>query len=203
MDSEWFKNRHREMGKTQAEAAAMMGRAPTFLTRIYSGQQELRMAEAQMLAKILRTTPGEILRRAGTIMEAEAGSVDEGTGGFREPIPAYEVKPVETDMPSLEPARNSQTVWRIGTNALALLGYREGDFILVDLNEEPRAGDIVVAQLYDWKSGTAHTVIRAFQPPYLLRPGLDAADLRPEVVDNDRVGIKGVVVASWRKREAS
>ncbi len=63
--------------------------------------------------------------------------------------------------------------------------------------------DVVCAQVYDWARGKAETVFRLYEPPYLLSSTTDPKLLRPLVVDDDVVMIKGVVVASLRSRRAT
>lgn len=91
-------------------------------------------------------------------------------------------------------------VWRVKSLALALMGYLPDDFVLVDTHasERARAGDVVIAQVYDWGSGSASTVLRRYEPPVLVAASLDREDWRVHVVDGSNVVIRGKVVASWR-----
>lgn len=100
---------------------------------------------------------------------------------------------------SLFPGQSSLAMWRIQGRALDLAGYMPGDYAVVDLNfQRAAAGDIVVAQRYNWQAFTAKTIIRLYDPPYLVTASTDPAFRRPDLVDNDRVAIKGVIVASVR-----
>lgn len=75
---------------------------------------------------------------------------------------------------------------------------------LVGKNEtEAQAGDVIVARLYNWHAGTARTVLRIFQPPYLVAAATDPTKYRPELVDNERVVVKAVVVGSFRLAAAA
>jgi transcriptional regulator with XRE-family HTH domain len=91
--------------------------------------------------------------------------------------------------------------WLLQTDALELAGYLRGDVLLVDLNAQPHAGDIVCAQLYRWSEGRAETVFRLFEPPYLVAMTRDPEMRKPALVDNDRVIVKGVVILTLRARE--
>ena len=70
----------------------------------------------------------------------------------------------------------------------------------VALGETALSGDVVCAQVYDWSTGRAETVFRIFEPPYLVSASSDPQFLRPLVVDDDKVHIKGVVIQTYRSR---
>ena len=80
------------------------------------------------------------------------------------------------------------------------MGYMPGDYMLVDTHasERARAGDVVVAQVYDNAKGSAVTVLRRFEPPVLVAASTDPEDRRVHIVDGVNVVIRGKVVGSWR-----
>jgi hypothetical protein len=57
---------------------------------------------------------------------------------------------------------------------------------------------VVCAQVYQWPSGTAQTVFRIFEPPYLVAATDDPTERRPLLIDNNQVTVKGVVTQSLR-----
>src|SRR5947209_1043302 len=61
-------------------------------------------------------------------------------------------------------------------------------------DRRPEAGGAVGAQVYDWRRAAAETVMRLYEPPYLVAASLDEGLRRPLVVDNEQVIIKGVVL---------
>ena len=85
--------------------------------------------------------------------------------------------------------------WTIRTRSLEGKGYLPGDIVIVDLGRRPEAGDAVCAQVYDWRRGAAETVMRVYEPPYLVAASLDDQLRKPLVVDDDQVIIKGVLLA--------
>lgn len=111
-----------------------------------------------------------------------------------------EINPLVT---AVVKGRNSVDPWLLRSRALENLGYRPGDMLLVDLNLKPQPGDVVLAQVFDWQKGGAETVFRSFQPPYLVAQTNDERLLRPMLVDDNAVVIKGVVVLSYRQRHAA
>lgn len=110
---------------------------------------------------------------------------------------------IEAALTALAPDRPHASLWQCKGRALELAGYRPGDMLVADLEAEAKAGDVVVAQLYDWTVGSARTVLRIFQPPYLVAAAADPVKYRPELVDNERVVVKAVVVASFRIAHAA
>ena len=201
IDGKWFREMHRKTGITQAEAAAVLGKAPTFLTRIYSGEQEMRIGEARSLSNLMQIPLSQVLIKAGLGKEADLDEVSESARGFSEAAADFEVRQIENVLPEslVEPSNTVQT-WRVGTSTLQGLGVMPGDSLKVDPNEKPRTGDIVVAQIYDWRSGSAETVIRGYSHPFLVKTGATVSDIKPETVDNERIVIKGVVTLIWRER---
>ncbi len=113
--------------------------------------------------------------------------------------PERDKEAIRTIEDALGGGRPGVDLWTVKSSALAMLGYLQGDHILVDTHssERTRAGDVVVAQIYE--AGSAKTVIRRHQPPVLLAYGSDPADLRVHVVDGVNVVVRGKVIASWRK----
>lgn len=95
---------------------------------------------------------------------------------------------------------NSVDLWQLKSAVLAAAGYRQGDVLVVDREATPRPGDAVCAQIYDWRRGTAETIFRIYRTPYLLTAPLDGTPSVPEIVDDENVVIKGVVVGSAHLR---
>lgn len=102
-----------------------------------------------------------------------------------------------------EPLRANQSRWIVRSRALELAGVMPGDICTLDQLEEARAGDIVVAQVYNFERGTAETKIRIFEPPYLVTHTMDrAASDRPLYADRERTVIMGPVTRLVRIRPA-
>lgn len=93
--------------------------------------------------------------------------------------------------------RNGRDAWVAQSHALDLVGVLPGDIVIVDLNLQPKARDIVCAQIYDWSGTRTETVFRVFDPPYLLVRSTRVDD-KPLTVDGASVVIKGVVTAILR-----
>lgn len=99
-------------------------------------------------------------------------------------------------------AANGIDPWVLRSRALEGAGYLPGDVLIVDLNSDPKGGDVVCAQVYDWARSRAETVFRIYEPPYLVAATLDEALRRPFPVDNNTVFVKGVVITMIRLRQS-
>lgn len=90
--------------------------------------------------------------------------------------------------------------WTLSSHAIEGLGYRAGDILLVGLGENPVPGDVVCAQIYDWNKGRAETIFRLYQPPALIAVTQDINLLKPYILGDNTVAIKGVVLHTLRSR---
>lgn len=98
--------------------------------------------------------------------------------------------------------RNYLDPWVLRSRGLEAAGYIPGDVMIVDLTAKPEQGDVVCAQVYD-RNGQAETVFRIYEDPFLVTATLKVSLVKPLLVDNDRVVVRGVVVASFRERRAA
>ena len=118
--------------------------------------------------------------------------------GLAEDAVPFDAKDADPDLlaaiKALVGARKAADPWTIRKPALEQRGYLPGDIVIVDLGRRAEAGDAVCAQVYDWRRGTAETVMRVYEPPYLVAASFDEALRRPLVVDNEQVIIKGVLL---------
>jgi hypothetical protein len=98
-------------------------------------------------------------------------------------------------------AADGQAIWLVRTRAIEMAGYLPGDRIRVDSRVSPTVRDVVVAQVVGHGLDPAETVIRIYDPPYLLTETSDpSARRKPLLVDNDRVAISGTVIKMIRFR---
>jgi 3,4-dihydroxy 2-butanone 4-phosphate synthase / GTP cyclohydrolase II len=71
MDVVWFRNRMKEVGATQEDIGAAIGRDRSAASRLLSGTLEFKVAHAAPLALVLKTTPAEILAKSGVDLGQE------------------------------------------------------------------------------------------------------------------------------------
>ena len=204
MEDKWFKQKQREAGVTADVIAEALGRDRSLVSRIYVGRQVMTFEQAKVFSEILKVPLNDVLVRAGI---ADAGTASELKPGFSESDAAQWIpKEGSNEDRSLDIARAHGgdspgiDVWQVKSRALALAGYLEGDFMLIDTHQRDtcKTGDTVIAQVYDWNAGAATTILRRFEPPVLVAASADPGEWRTHVVDHNNVVIMGKVIASWR-----
>lgn len=189
---------HKRLKPTQLARA--IDRAPSTLNRFLndpSATHELSPDTIERIAKVGGVRPLELPddgapRRAGGFTEPEAVPFQPGTDASD--------KPVDDAVRTMMRSRNSLAPFLLKSPALGSVGYLPGDVLVVDIEERPKPHDVVCAQVYDWVRGHAETVFRLYEPPYLLASTTEVRLLRPFVVDDDAVVVKGVVMWSLRPR---
>lgn len=205
MFREWIKLRLRTLGKNSGDLATAINRDRAVVSRIMNGRQKLTLDQAKQFATVLNCELTEVLEKSGV---ADRPTAQQLTPGFAESDAviwsaegghkAIELKSVAA---SFGGARDGVDVWRVKGMALALAGFLPGDWMLVDRMkaERVRAGDVVIAKIYNNSSGAVSAVLRRFEPPVLVAASPDAADQRVFVVDGMNVVIQGKVIAQWRE----
>jgi len=205
MDDKWFKQRQKEVGVTAEDIARAMGRTRANVSHILSGRQRMSLDWARAFSEVLQVPIATILEKAGV---ADPVTAQQIVPGFAEsdaatwqPGPSLgEAGVVRSIAAALGSDRPGVDIWRVKSRAMVLGGYLEGDYMLVDTHaaERVRAGDVVIAQLYNNTNATAATVLRRFEPPVLIAASADPEDARVHVVDGVNVVVRGKVIASWR-----
>jgi SOS-response transcriptional repressor LexA len=202
MDEKWFKRQQKIAGVTAEDIANAMGRARSNVSHILNGHQKMSLEWAKAFSEVLKVPLDEVLRRAGVMDEPTVRALQPG---FSESDAApFVAKPGDNRQVQMAAdvfgARPGVDVWQVKSQALSYMGYMPGDYMLVDTHaaERVRAGDVVVAQVYDNAKGTASTALRRYEPPVLVAASPDPEDRRVHVVDGVNVVIRGRVVASWR-----
>jgi transcriptional regulator with XRE-family HTH domain len=202
MDDKWFKLQQKKVGKTADQIAEVLGRDRSVVSKILSGKQRMSLEWAKAFSDALDVPLATVLEKAGVASQPVARQV---APGFGEGDAAAFIPRMGSDdkvdkiATALGGARPGVDVWRVNSRSMALAGYLEDDFFLLDTHqaERTRAGDVVVAQIYQ-RNGKALTVLRRLEPPVLVAASLDPADMRVYVVDGENVVIRGKVTASWR-----
>lgn len=87
--------------------------------------------------------------------------------------------------------------WVLRSRSLEVAGFLPGDILMVNRMETAEDGDVVLAESFDH---TSEVIFRLYQKPYLVAAALDRVPRPPLVVDDRRVMIRGVVIASFRAR---
>lgn len=193
----YIQNVMQRTGWTQSELALRAGLDPSTLSRFLTGDREGHSLRSSTIRKI-ESVSGISFGAAPVTAPAQEGFA----APEAEPIRIEASSPLDAVVAALTRGRANVDPWTLRSRALEGAGYRPGDILLVALDETPLAGDVVCAQLYNWDSGRADTVFRIFQPPYLVASSPDPVLMRPHVVDDASVQIKGVVINTIRNRNA-
>lgn len=183
--------------RTLSEIARDAGVSHTTLTRFSS--DEGRTLSALTVTQVARTT--------GIAAPSDVRGAPDPDGFSEEAVPFIIGERTDATAAAVRlliGEREGADPWILKTRSLEDAGYYPGDVVILDLNATAQPRDAVCAQVYDWQRGAAETVWRVFDPPFLLDASRDlSARQKPQVVDSERVLIKGVITNSLRMRAAA
>jgi hypothetical protein len=120
--------------------------------------------------------------------------------------PSKEAKELAVMISAIHRGRPNVEAWRLKTMALEGVGYLPGDIVFVEALPEgvlPKPQDAVCAQVVDYQHGSAETVWRVYDSPFLVGAANDRTAYKPLLVDGDRVKIIGVIRESLRPHSLS
>ena len=193
---QWIRAVAEFLGVSTSELARRAGLSPSTLTRYLNsvdGGLGISQKSLDAIAAYSGVSPHRFPGRGSGFAEADAEPFEvpeQTTTGFDKAVRAL-----------VEDGEDRVACVTKGWS-LNLLGYLPGDVVIVDLNRQPQAGDVVWADVRDWSDGKAEAVMRIYEPPFLLSATSREAPGKPLVVDNERVVIKGVVRALLRPPKA-
>lgn len=184
---EWLMDIMRRHDVSQRQVGLRAGVSPSTINRALAEDGDFVMTTS-VIAKIAATF-GERVPGAQTAAAPRLGFAESD-------VVMLPMTPGQELQPDTVPVR-----WKVTSRALNLEGCLPGDIIDFDMSLKPERGDIVIAQVYDNKRGSAETVMRVFHPPYLIARSTDMSiDPKPLYVDNDNVLIVGVMRRLSRDR---
>lgn len=190
------------MAHTGLSATALARKAqlaPSTLQKPLNEPGHTGMISGRSIAKIAEVAgvrPMEYPARRPGMAEPEATP-------YEPPLNRSAADHTEQAIAELRAGRNGRDPFVMHGYTLELAGILPGDIMIVDLNKQAKAGDIVCAQIYDWAQNRAETVMRVFDPPFLVVRSMRDAHQKPLMVDHDRVVIKGVVISTLRQIHAA
>ncbi len=198
---EWLMFVRQKTGKSYTYIAREAGIATSTLTRHVNDPDYPHTLSTQTIAKIASKFGVSPPNAFDVTAEPNSGH---GSGFSESEAVPYEPKGRGSDIRAAVDAlianRRGCDPWELRTRALELAGYLPGDIVIVDLNETPRTGDVVCAQVYDWERGGAETIWRIYEEPYLVAASGERLHRRPLLVDRRNVVVKGVVRGLFRER---
>lgn len=175
-------------GLTQTDLARLLRRDKAVITNLFQGKRQLKADEATIIASHLGVTVAQVL------------GIDEqrAAGGMAEPrvlIP-FQHEPqraqrhsnvIEKDgrffLEMGEGGSYSPKAYalEVGDEGMNLAGILPGDIVISELDRPCKPGQVVVAQHYQGRG--AKTVLRKYEPPFLLPHSTDPA-FRPVSLDS-------------------
>lgn len=177
-------------GITQTELATRIQRDPSTLSKFLSGKARRgHTLTAETITAIEQVTGIAFAENVGASL-APKGFGEPDASPYQAAVRAGDL--MDAMLRTLTD-QNAVDAWVMKSRALESIGILPGDILIVDLNAAPRSGQIVCAQIYDWPNNQARTVMRLYESPFLVAATQDRGLMRPHLVDNDDVIIRGVV----------
>lgn len=204
MDVKWFKTQLKKSGKTAGDVADHIGRSRSGISNIFAGSQRMTLDWAAAFAEVLNVPLDEVMAHARMLPEKQARQI---TVGFSESDAepwrgsGAELRAITETAATLGGGKPGIDTWSVRSDALSLQGILPGDTILVDTLHPGlcKKGDNVLAQVYNWQTGSAETVMRRYEPPALIPVSARPDNHETRIVDNNNVVIKGKIIAAWRR----
>lgn len=180
-------------GTPPTRIATELGIAPSTLTRLLNEPEGGK-------ATLRATTIAKLERYSG--LQAPTMDLPEGSSKVaatsREDALPFDAQgadaTVAAAIKAIVAGRKGIDAWTIRSRALECAGYMPGDTVLVDLTTFPKAGEPACAQVYYGRGGPGETVMRIYEPPYLVAATFDGALRKPLLVDDERVIVKGLIL---------
>lgn len=193
---QWLAFIRQVKGWSDADIARQTGRNASTLSKFLNDPENAAQLSARTVA-LIEQASGIPAYQSENVVKPRGLAEVEST-----PYEAEQVTAIDGAVRALKGERNAVDPWILRSRSLEAAGYIPGDILMVDLNARPSPGDVVCAQVYD-RTGKAETIFRLYEHPFLVAASLDAALLKPHLIDNDRVVVRGVVIASFRERRAA
>jgi hypothetical protein len=187
---DWLKQK---TGKSLAALAQEAGRSPNLLTRKFAEGGHLSAATVELLMESTGL-PGPDTY----LLPGAAGISDEGAR--YDPSAHDGDSTLKAVVEAALKGRPNAIAWHLNTRALEDAGYLVGDILISDAAVTAHAGDAVVAQVIDLRSGAMEAVFRILEAPYLVAASPDPGLRKPLLVDNERVIVMGTITQSFRSR---
>lgn len=202
---------------------AVTGWSPTELARRSHVDQTTitRFKKDQVL------TAGVWVTNTGTLSARTVAKVAEATGwdayvhpelgNRRQPAAAGDIErlpvtgeilanDIEAGVRGIIAGRNAAFPYLVKNRALETAGVLPGDIAVIDQNETPRRGDVVMANIDHSRipgQPRGETVLRVYEQPFLVAATFDPTSLRPLSLHDEHIAIMGVMIGLFRRRRAA
>lgn len=193
---DWFRFVLETKGWDVAELARRTGKhASTFSKFLNDPENKAQLGS--LTIRLIEDASG--LKPFDTVLPAKPRGIEENEADRYE---AERISVLNDVLKAMRNDRNEIDAWVLHSRCLEAVGYLPGDVLLVDVSAKPQPGDVVCAEVYD-RNGRSELVFRIFEDPFLVSATLKVSLIKPLLIDNDRVIVRGVVVASYRERRAA
>lgn len=191
----WLRHIERTSGKTLTEIARASHVDPSTISKFIHNAQ----------GHTLTTKIVQRIEDATRVPAYQSNVAPKLVAFSEEEAQPYVVDPasdnlLEVALRELVSRSNAVDLWLLKTTALSAMGLQPGMVAIVDRDAKPRNGDCVVAQRYDFRRGSAETIWRVFRQPYLLGAPAEGEPPLPEIVDNEKIVVMGVVTGACHIR---
>lgn len=193
---EWLRAVLQHLQCTPTELARRAGVAATTLTRFLNDEEFAFDLSRRTIELVSRAAGVQPMQKPGSRIRGVASSEAQ----------PYEKTPdllLDGLVRKALDGRNGATPWVLRSRALENEGYMPGDVLIVSESEAPVPGDVVCAQVVDWRAGRDSTLFRVYEPPFILAASNDPKIRRPLPVDQENVRIIGVVISMLRTRRSA
>ncbi len=188
---DWVNSILASRGWKQHRLAKEAGLSPSALNKFINDPTGTRTLNSYSIEKIESAT--------GVPLTVRGAPVDR-----REHSESGEIAPVASGSELIAAAKhgkNGVDAFEMKARVLELAGYIPGDVLVVDENATPQPGDVVLAEHFD-RNGQSEMIVRIYETSFLVAATMDPAYLSPILINKD-VHVRGVVIASIRKRRAA
>lgn len=192
---DWIKAVASHMGLSPSQLALNSRMAASTLTRWLNDKSNTVGISQSSLEKVASYSgfrpgqyPGRL--RGNSLAEPDTLPLEQDNA----PHPEW----VKAAVASAKAGKNGIEAWVMKGAALDGMGILPGDVVIVDHNRRPKAGDVVIAQILDYSTDTTETVMRLWQPPFIMMHSIRLGPQRPEHVDEERITIHGTMIGAIR-----
>lgn len=156
-----------ERGITQTRLAELLGRDRSVITHLLKGKRRLKADEAKTIAEFLNVPVGELFGEEVNGMHDSAPTIRfEGTPSA-DALKSGSIKRTDNGYILRELAScEHEYAIEMPDDSLNLAGILCGDLLVADLKTPPKEGQLCVLQYYQQDNAT--TLVRRFQPPFLM-----------------------------------
>jgi SOS-response transcriptional repressor LexA len=208
IDVKWFKAKQKEADITTEDIGRRLGKDRSFVSRIYTRRQKMKLDEARVFAEMLGVPMREVMLKAGIVTEEEVPTADSHASGSD--VLRISESEIEALQSALSPADSSDdpgnqtSAWKVETDGLVLEGLYRGDrlFVREASRNDVMAGDIVLARVATFASKSTQILLRRYAPPYITASSSNREAQAVHFVDGEKVAILGRVVGVWRDLES-